>query len=77
MANLDIVRDQISFVLISRPSSDVPVVVNSPVYTLTVIDAESLQHIFPTEPVTFEFRQMVSVNRTNPQCVYWKTNKAR
>lgn len=56
---------------------DTATVVNSPVYTLNVIDADTLERIVPTKPVEFEFRQLVTVNRTNPQCVFWSPHRDR
>jgi len=51
--------------------SDVPVVVNSAVFSLNVINGTSLNHVDVTEPVTFHFRQLLSMGHSNPRCVSW------
>lgn len=52
-------------------NSDVPIVVNSAVFSLNVINGTSLNHVHVTEPVTFHFRQLLSTGRSNPRCVSW------
>jgi len=54
-----------------RVSSDVPAVVNSAVFSLSVINGTSLNRVRVTEPVTFHFRQLQSAGRSSPRCVSW------
>ena len=49
----------------------VPLTINSPVFTLTVVDGNKLLSRQLAEPLLFDFRQLEVNNRTSPQCVYW------
>jgi len=49
----------------------VPAVVNSAVFSLSVINGTSLNRVHVTEPVTFHFRQLQSAGRSSPRCVSW------
>ena len=45
--------------------------VNSAVFSLSVINGTSLNRARVTEPVTFRFRQLLSGGRSSPRCVSW------
>ena len=49
----------------------IPVIVNSPVFTLTIVDGNSVLEDHLVEPLLFDYRQLEVQNRSNPQCVYW------
>jgi len=49
----------------------VPIVVNSAVFSITVVNGMSLNRVHVTESVTFHFRQLVSAGHSNPRCVSW------
>jgi len=45
----------------------VPIVVNSAVFSITVVNGMSLNRVHVTESVTFHFRQLVSAGHSNPR----------
>ena len=52
-------------------------VVNSPVFTLNLMDGSSSvsSSVSPDAPFTFEFPLLETKGRSTPRCVFWKTKK--
>ena len=46
--------------------------INSPVFSLLVIDEDEEVTGPLSEPLVFTFKQLQAENRTSPQCVYWE-----
>ncbi|XP_033746006.1 LOW QUALITY PROTEIN: cadherin EGF LAG seven-pass G-type receptor 2-like [Pecten maximus] len=55
-----------------RQIEDRPLDVNAPVITLLVRDQGELVTGALSEPIKLVFKQDMTVNRSSPQCVYWK-----
>ncbi|XP_046355288.2 cadherin EGF LAG seven-pass G-type receptor 1-like isoform X1 [Haliotis rufescens] len=60
-----------------RVMSDIPVVINSPVMTVVIVDEGKVINGSISTPVNITLKQLYSSNRTGPQCVYWKHDTER
>jgi len=54
-----------------------PRIINAPVFTLIVIDGVNRNKSQIVQPTVFEFRKLVDINRSNPQCCYWQDDRTR
>ena len=56
----------------SRETEKVKQVINSPVFTINIVDNEESIAGVLTQPISIDLKQLEMENRTSPQCVFWK-----